>query len=297
MRRPYLLIAWIAASVVLVPTVVHPWGSAVHVYIASQLKPGNVNVCYGSLGPDMFNYAFEVGALKDVMYEQFHDYPQLLWNPGGTAVERSLAYGFMNHREDDLTAHFGGVQFGKREGYVILKARVLDSIIADKFQEYAAIRAAYPELTLAIAHNIVENSIDILIRRMDPQVGLKMMQAALSRDPIFPGMVIGAFGGGNSTVAGIIATVETVFKTLMFNYGGLFAMSDEEGIIDGLSAQMAAFAPVYLPPGIDLPYEVAFEIVKTGTKKGMDICKGTFFKEIKLTVEQARQNLSGYIID
>lgn len=297
MKRPRILIACLALSLLIVPASVYPWGSAVHTYIASMLKPGNANVWYASLAPDMFNYAFEVGALKDVMYDQFHLYPQLLWNPAGTSVERSLAYGFMNHREDDQTAHYAGVQFGKKDGYIIVKAMVLDDILASKFPEYAMIKAAYPELSLSIAHNIVENSIDILLKRMDPMVGQKMMQAASLRDGVFPAMVIGTYAGGDPTLSAIIGGVEGWFKAFMYSYGGLFAGLDEQGIIDVLSAQMAGFAPVFLPPGIELPYDLAFQIVKTGTIKGMDICKGTFFKEIKKTVEQARQNLSGYIIN
>jgi hypothetical protein len=297
MKRSRFLIAGLAVAMLAVPASVYPWGSAVHAYIAGQLKPGNANVCYGTLAPDMFNYAFEVGALQDVMYDQFHSNPQLLWNAGGTSVERSLAYGFMNHKEDDQTAHYGGVQFGKGEGYVIAKAKVLDDILASKFPEYAAIKAAYPALSLSIAHNIVENSIDILLKRMDPLVGVKMMQAASLRDPIFPSMVVNVWGGVHPSAPTIIPIVESAFKTLMYNYGGLFAIYDEAGIVDGLSAQMAAFAPVFLPPGIELPYDLAFQIVKVGTLKGMDICKGTFFKEVKKTIEQARTNLAGYNID
>jgi len=297
MKRPRLLIAGIAVCLAVAPATVYPWGSAVHTYIAAQLKPGNVNVWYGSLAPDMFNYAFEVGTLKDDMYNLFHNYPQLLWNQTDTAVERSLAYGFMNHKENDQTAHYGGVQFGKNEGYVIAKARILDNILASKFPEYAAIKAAYPALSLEIAHNIVENSIDILLKRMDPQVGLKLMESAALRDPGFPGMVIGAYAGGSLELAGIITAVEGAFKGLMLQYGALFANYDEQGIIQGLSAQMAAYAPVFLPPGIELPYNLAYQIVWTGTVKGMNICKGTFFKEIKQTVEQARRNLSGYNTD
>jgi len=297
MKRQRIVIACIAVCLALAPASVYPWGSAVHAYIASQLKPGNLNVCYASLAPDMFNYAFEVGTLKDVMYDQFHNFPQLLWDPSGTSIERSLAYGFMNHKEDDQTAHYSGIQFGKKDGYVIVKAQILDNILADKFPAYAAIKAAYPELSLSIAHNIVENSIDILLKRMDPQIGMKILMAANLRDGVFPGMVTAVFGGGDPVLSGTIGAVELAFKTLMFNYGGLFATFDEQGIIDGLSAQMAAFAPVFLPPGIVLPYDLAYQIVRTGTLKGMDICKGTYFKEIKKTIEQARQNLSGYDID
>jgi len=297
MKRPRFLIACLAVSLLVVPASVYPWGSAVHTYIASQIKPGNANVWYGSLAPDMFNYAFEVGALKDVMYQWFHESSNLAWIPGGTPVQRSLGYGFMNHWEADQTAHYGGVQFGKKDGYVIVKAMVLDNILASKFPEYAAIKVAYPELSLSIAHNIIENSIDILLKRMDPQVGLKIVQAALGRDIGFPAMLVGIYGAIHPSLSIVIPAVEGAFKALMYNYGGLFYAFDEQGIIDGLSAQMAAFAPVFLPPGIVLPYELAYQIVRTGTMKGMDICKGTFFKEIKKTIEQARQNLSGYVID
>lgn len=297
MKKKLSGILCLVAGLAFLTSAAYPWGSGVHVYIASQIKPGNPNVWYGAMAPDLFNYAFELGALKDVMYDQLHGYPQLLWNPAGTFAEKSLAYGCLLHREADQTAHYGGVQFGKLEGYIIAKARVLDDILASKFSEFAMIRDAYPEISLSIAHNIVENSIDILLKRMDSQIGLKIMQAASGRDGGFAAMLVAVFGAIHPSLPGVIPAVEGWFNGFLSGYGGLFAAGSQATIIDVLSAQMAAFAPVFLPPGIEMPYETAFNIVRTGTLKGMDICKGTFFKEIKETIQAAQANLAAYVIE
>jgi hypothetical protein len=294
MRMKRIFIATLAAALLVVPASVYPWGSAVHAYIASMLKPGNANVVYGSLAPDMFNYAFELGALKDVMYNQFHTDPQLLWPFANTFAEKSLAYGFMNHKEDDQTAHYNGIVFGRGEGYVIVKAKILDEFLAGKFPEYAALRQAYPAVSLEVAHNLIENSIDVLIKRVDPLIGLKLMRAATVRDTVFPSMVVNVWGGIDPSLQVVIPAVESAFKTLMFNYGGLFATNNEAQIIDALSAQMAGFAPVFLPPGVELGYDTAFAIAKAGTVKGIEICRGTSIIEILLTIGQARQHLAGY---
>ena len=294
MKKSRILVGFLAVALFVVPSSVYPWGSAVHAYIASHLKPGNANVVYGSLAPDMFNYAFELGALKDIMYQQFHTYPELLWGIAGTFNQKSLAYGFMNHKEDDQTAHYNGVVFGRGEGYVIAKAKVLDEYLAGKFPKYAELRSLAPQVSLEVAHNLIENSIDVLIRRVDPLVGLKLMRAATVRDSVFPSMIVNVWGGADPSLPTVIPVVESAFKTLMFNYGGLFATNNEAQIIDTLSAQMAGFAPVFLPPGFELSYETAFAIAKAGTIKGMEICRGTSLIEITLTIMQARQHLSGY---
>jgi hypothetical protein len=293
MKKTRILIGFLAAALLVVPSSVYPWGSAVHAYIASHLKPGNANVVYGSMAPDMFNYAFEVGPLKDFMYDQFHTYPQLLWGVAKTFNEKSLAYGFMNHKEDDETAHYNGILIGRGEGYVIVKAKLLDAYLAGKFPEYAGLRAMAPDVSLEVAHNLIENAVDVLIRRVDPLIGLQMMRAATVRDSVFPSMVNSVWGGYTPDLT-VIPAVEAAFKTLMFQYGALFATNNEAGIIDGLSAQMAGFAPVFLPPGVDLPYETAFAIAKAGTLKGMELCRSTYLLEITLTTAQARQRLSGY---
>lgn len=294
MKTKRIVVLGLAAALLVGPASVYPWGSAVHAFIASCLKPGNANVVYGSLAPDMFNYAFEVGALKDIMYQQFHTSPELLWGIAGNFKERSLAYGFMNHKEDDYTAHFSGIAFGRGEGYVIVKAKILDEYLAGKFPDYAGLRQAYPQVSLEVAHNLIENAVDVLIRRIDPLVGAKLMRATTVRDSVFPAMVVNVWGGADPSLSAVIPAVESAFKTLMFNYGALFATNNEAQIVDMLSAQMAGFASVFLPPGVELPYETAFAIAKAGTLKGMEICRGNALIEITLTIMQARQHLAGY---
>jgi len=293
MKKVGIFVGILVAALLIVPSFAFSWGSLVHAYIAWELAPGNFDVIYGTVAPDIPNYAFW-STVKDDMYEQFHTYPELMWNGSGTLEVRSLGYGFMNHKQDDQTAHFGAVRFGKTEGYVIAKAKVLDSILADKFPEYAYIKSLAPDLSLSIAHNIVENSIDILLYRVDPSIGGKLYMAAAGRNQdLFVGMLTAAY----PAFAADIPRAEAEFNALMTVYGGLFTLPDEQMIIHLLSQQMAAYASVYLPEGFPpLDPDLAYEIVRTGTVKGMNICRGTFLKEIKLTIEQARQNLSGYSI-
>lgn len=292
MKRTRMLVGFLAAALLIVASSAYPWGSAVHAYIGSLLKPGNANVVYGSLAPDMFNYAFELGTLKDTMYNELHTNPEWLWGVAATFNQKSLAWGFMNHKWDDVTAHSNGILIGQGVGYVIVKAHVVDEYLAGQFPVYAALKAYYPDVSLEVAHNLVENAVDILIKRVDPLIGLKLMRAATLRDSSFPGLVDQVWGG--SLPPGTIAAVESSFKTLMFNYGGLFATNNEAGLIDALSAQMAGFAPVFLPPGVTLDYDTAFAIAKAGTIKGMEICRSTYLLEVLLTAGQARQMLEGY---
>ncbi|MDH4196395.1 MAG: hypothetical protein OEW05_03205 [Candidatus Aminicenantes bacterium] len=274
----------------------YPWGSAVHVYVAFKLKGFDPNVMYGAMAPDCFNYYFDPPyEARPTLYGQFHNNPIALWDAAaGDPVKQALAYGFLSHGHvggADTTAHLAGAHFGKKDGYVIDKAKILDNILT-KFPEYRMLKAKYPEVSLEVAHNLVENAIDILIKRVDPQIGQKIQLAAILRDPIFPDWLASVYVYPFSY---LIPVVEDAFCGMMIGYGWLFDSYSEPDLVYWLSQQMAGFAGSFLPPDAQIPYETAFAIAKYGTEKAMTICQGTFSKEIEATVKYVESNLAGYI--
>ena len=274
----------------------YPWGSAVHVFIAFKLKGFNPNIMYGAMAPDCFNYYFDPPyEARPTLYGQFHNNAAALWSAAGDdAVKQALAFGFLSHGHvggADTTAHIAGAQFGKKNGYVIDKAHILDDILT-KFPEYRTLKAKYPEVSLEVAHNLVENAIDILIKRVDPDIGERIFLAALLRDVDFSTWLASVYVYPFSF---LIPPVEDVFCGMMRMYGSLFTMGEED-IIFFLSKQMADFAVDFLPGDVQIPPATAFAIAKYGTEKAMIICQGTFLKEIEATVKYVTSNLgwTGY---
>ena len=272
----------------------YPWGAAVHVYVASMIKPPNPNMWYGAIAPDCFNYYFGDPAIKYPLLAQFHDYPILLWNAAVTPEEKALAFGFLCHGQTggaDTTAHLRGVQFGKKEGYVILKAKVLDNILT-KFPEYRYLKAKHPEVSMEVAHNLLENGLDVLMKRIDPGIGEKIFVAALTRPAFFPDWLASVYA---PALASVILGVEDGFCGMMINYGWMFMAMPEPDIIYVLSQQMASYAPYFLPPDAQMTPERAFAIAKYGTEKAMEICADTFPKELEATIKFVNASLASFI--
>jgi hypothetical protein len=272
----------------------YPWGAAVHVYVASMIKPPNPNIWYGAIAPDCFNYYFDDLTVKYTLLAQFHDYPIDLWNAAGDdPAKKALAFGFLCHGQTggaDTTAHLHGVQFGKKEGYVILKAKVLDNILT-KFPEYRYLKAKYPAVSMEVAHNLLENGLDVLLKRIDPGIGEKIFVAALARADLFPDWLASVYA---PPLSGLIYAVEDAFRGMMMLYGSMFFMTEPE-IIYLLSQQMASFAPLFLPPDAQMTPERAFAIAKYGTEKAMEICADTFPVELEATIKFVNASLASFI--
>jgi len=278
----------------------YPWGAAVHVYVASMIKPPNPNIWYGAMAPDCFNYYFGDPTIKYPLLAQFHDNPIALWNNAGDdPIKKALAFGFFCHGQTggaDTTAHLHGIQFGKKEGYVILKAKVLDNILT-KFPKYRKLKAKYPDYSMEVAHNLLENGLDVLLKRIDPGIGEKIFGAALNRAnfaTFFPDWLASVYA---PSLAGLIGAVEDYFCGLMTNYGLMFAFMSEPEIVYMLSQQMATYAPAFLPndPDVQMTFEEAFAIAKYGTEKAMEICADTFPKELAVTVTFVGANMASFI--
>jgi hypothetical protein len=143
---------------------------------------------------------------------------------------------------------------------------------------------------MEVAHNLVENAIDVLIKRVDPGIGEKILLAAMLRNAYFPEWLTSVYGAFVGPAAYLIPIVEDAFRGMMQLYGTMFYLPEAD-IIYMLSQQMASYAPYFLPADAQIPPATAFAIAKYGTEKAMEICEGTFLKEIEATVKYVNANM------
>ena len=283
----------------------YSWGFATHTYINDHLgktkRNQNMDEIYGAVAPDAFEYLFNfpnyIGFLSDQTHVEF----TRLWNVLKAGLGRSLAYGFASHNDvwgADSTAHHSGLTFGQNEGYIIAKANLLAAIL-EQVPDYAALGLPYP-VTLEISHELMENGVDLLIKRIDPLIGHKLSSSAMFRTSDFPVLLVKAFAGDFSQFAGIsyheaskfIISAEKEFRRSIVLYGQAL-MQDEETAIQLISEGTADIAAsflaangIILPPGIDMVPLIEFAIGQS-----MDLCAQDFAGEIAATIAFVNQNL------
>ena len=76
----------------------------------------------------------------------------------------------------DVTAHHNDLTLGQGEGYVIVKAKAMKTYLSDTLA-YMGIRLD-DKVAMDLSHNFVEYGVDMLVKRLDGQVGAKMADAA-----------------------------------------------------------------------------------------------------------------------
>lgn len=290
-------------------TSAYPWGSAVHAYIADHLgkkfAPQNLNEIYGIMAPDVFNYSFTLGPVGyPAVYAATHYGFMKVWRAACLPLGKAEAFGFVAHNDAwgaDFTAHHAGRTAGLAEGYVVAKARLLLAALKN-YPEYKALEAMGLDdnIGLEVAHNLIETSIDILVKRADPQIGLRVGSAALLASPEFPALFIKAFTadlasffGGRVAFAKAVVAADLEFRKMMIAYGQAL-MQDEATAVDLLAGQMAELSAgflasygIILPPGVDLK-----PLIVTAIQGGMAICAGDFLGEILATTAFVKKNLA-----
>jgi hypothetical protein len=218
------------------------------------------------------------------------------------SIEKALAYGFVSHNDvwgADYTAHHSGITYGIDKGYIIAKAEILKEIL-EQVPEYNALGLPAP-VALEVSHNIVESGVDILLmKRIDPVIGQKIISSALLRSPEFPLLLIKAYAKDFYESAGItyldavkiITSAEREFRKTTILYGQALTQN-EATAIKLISEQMAelseAFLAAYgvtLPPGTDLT-----PLIKFAIKQSMKICAKDFDEEIAATINFVDQQL------
>jgi hypothetical protein len=290
---------------VLLPSAAFSWGSAVHAYIDGKLAAKgtllNLNQVYGAMAPDAFNFAFDQPVYMGFLYEQTHTNFLKVWHEAELRPAKALAVGFVSHNDvwgADYTAHHSGLTSGKGKGYIIAKAEALKGIL-NLIPEYIALNIPDP-VGLEVAHNLVENSVDILMRHVDRRIGEKVIAAALLPHPNMPLLLVKAYGGMLADYAGIsdraaakfIASSERQFRNITILYGQALTL-DDAAAVQALAEQLADFAQAFLasygiilPPGTDLTPLLGF-----GISQGMMLCAGDFAQEVEATTVFVEQQL------
>ncbi len=290
----------------LLVTSAYPWGSAVHAYIADHLgkkfAPQNLNEMYGIMAPDIFNYSFDLGpAGYPAVYTMTHYGFMKIWRAAILPLGKAQAFGFVAHNDAwgaDFTAHHAGRTVGLAEGYVVAKAQILlDMLKLDP--GYFAL--GLPDaIGLEVAHNIIETSVDILLKRADPSIGQRVGGSALLASPEFSLLFIKAFAadmtsyfGGRVKFVKAVIAADLEFRKMMIAYGQAL-MQDEATAVDLLAGQMAELSMGFLASyGVTLPAGTDLKpLIVMAINGGMAICASDFLGEIQATTAFVKANLT-----
>lgn len=283
------------------------WGSATHAYVDGQIGKRALfdkQECYGGMGADAFNFMFENPAVSSYLYGQCHTEFMKMWDAARMPTGKALAFGFVSHNDvwgADMTAHHRGLTFGQEQGYVIAKAEILKGMLV-RIPQFAALGLP-DQVVMEIAHNFVEYGTDILLKRVDPMIGQKIVTSALVRSPEFPLLLIKSYGEGLASTTGmsrleaarLIVVAEMEFRKTIIAYGQSLTM-DENTALQLLAEQMGAFAAGFLAAyGIVLPDGVELvPLLKEGIQGAVLLCATDYPGELAATVEEVKLQLKAH---
>jgi hypothetical protein len=291
----------ILLSLIFFSSTAFAWGSATHAYIDDQLmkKRGlkNVNELYGAMSSDIFNYLFEAPFQKD-LYMQTHYQFLKVWDQAKTGTSKALAYGFMSHNDSwgaDSTAHHAGMTFGLTEGYITTKAKELSTLAP-----LPADLGIPPDAALELYHNFVESGVDLLVKKLDPSIGDKMITSALRRSREFPYLLVRSYSadlapyfGSPGDAAKAIIAAEKEFRKMTILYGQAL-LQDEGMALNLVSEQMAdlseKFLSAYNIPAP--PKEQAIQLIAFYITVAMTLCESDYAQEIAETQNYVAQQMS-----
>ncbi len=314
MKKPALVLITILLSVLFFSESAFSWGGAVHAYLAEQYSAKNKltagNQIYGGFTPDIFNFRFDAPAYMAYLFNQTHNNTMRVWDAAQSGPEKALALGFVSHNEvwgADFTAHRSGITFGQQGsipgkpgegGYIIAKAYILKAIL-EQDPAYSALQL--PEaVSLEVAHNLIEYGVDILMKNLDPGIGLTLTDAAFQPNPAIPLLLQKAYAADFADHFGIrfvdafmfIRSSETEFRTMMAHYGQALMRDDATSILL-LSGQLAELATQFLasygyvlPPGVDIA-----PLLQSGIMLSMMLCANDFAAEVLATADFVDQQL------
>ena len=274
-----------------------PWGSATHAYIIDQLmrKGGPPRLMYGAMAPDVFNYFFQDLTLRDQLYAMTHFDFMKLWNASKGPSDRPSAYGFVSHNNvwgADSTAHLKSLTFMPNEGFVITKAKILWDLI----------KAEFPfgdELGVSICHDVIEAAVDLLIKKLDPNIGNRLVDSARSADKKILELLNKAYLGDVTMLVGsealakyLIAQNETGFRYAVLQLGNALKQKSP----NDLNAIAAIFSALGQQAyGIDVPPAVVATVLGLAMWVSTDPLFGPdCFNEIYATIDFVRLNLNAH---
>jgi hypothetical protein len=308
------------------------WGNATHVYFAHRLGakigPVNIQEMYGALGPDVFNYLFDVNGF--FLASQAHFSPENVYALANTPEKKAFAFGFMTHNNvygADLTAH-GSPDFpnplwpARKPGWVIKYGNIAAGYLVAPLKQILA-AAGVPDgaqdglasyLAPTMGHDLVETAVDILVKRnQDPLIGLRMAIAARARTPQ-AGILLAdayatslvAFTGGSdeipdvdeATARALIIGAESQYQLAMEQYGQAF-MLPEKQLIKVLAQQSAAVGKILIETVLtqelgDNGWNVTVDpaLVEENIPKCMVLVKHVYAAELENTLDFTARQLA-----
>ena len=316
MRRKLAIGMVVCCLVLLGVTQAHAWGSAAHCYVAGEIGKElplmNANESYGIVGPDIFNYSFELTSQPE-LYENLYAHTHgVAGNEAFMKVweiakfhnyQKNLAYGYVAHNDVwgmDFTAHWKARtisapddSFGELPpGYVIIKAYLLNQVLTSNVPKWKNLPLD-DTAKIGLAHDLVETAVDILIARMDPQIGEKMIWSALLRNRDFPVLLTKAIG---DEYRGLIFSAEKEFRKIIILLGTALTQ-DEESAIDSLSDNMAELGVALLQmQGITIDHADAKLLAEAGIQIAMGLCEPDLADEIAATIQFVKNNLRHHAV-
>jgi hypothetical protein len=259
----------------------------------------NLNEIYGGVMPDLFNTLFDYPEYLDFLPDQTHLKFMKVWKASRGDVEKSLAFGFVSHNDRwgaDYTAHHACQTCGQPIGYAYAKANVLLS------EAPLPSELEIPdEIAIEIFHEIVENAVDILVKRTEPLIGDRLSSAAQQRSPRFPQLLVRAYAKRFASLAGIteleaaqfIQAAESDFREAILSYGQILSW-DEGDAIHSISEQTASLAQGFLALyGITLPIgqEDMVGMIISYMGLAMESCQDDYLEEIEATIPYVKHKL------
>jgi hypothetical protein len=271
MKKKFSLAAGVITALLVISTAGYSWNYATHAYIAGKIGTLTpilkMNQVYGILAPDVFNLEFSL--MNDAVLRGYtHGVPlegtgglnqdfMAVWRNADGPFQLADAAGYLAHNDAwgaDYIAHWMGIPppppfppgyENEHPGYIIALAIKLDQILAGA-GVWSTLAANGIVLTIdermMFTENIIEYAGDIIIKRADPGIGQKIMEASMVRTPSFWALLMRAFPRQYKP---LMKAAEETYQQDMIQYGGLL-LADEETIMAVVAQQMAEFSIQYL---------------------------------------------------
>ena len=159
MIKKYLQIAFGMALILWAPSQLKAFNSATHLYIAEHVFQDSrfkLDLYYGSVAPDLYFFVKQPQKWPTALDDTHHQFVDLRPFASGLS-QTAFANGWLTHNEKDPWGadHYAHID----PGYVIQKAKQIKG------------------LSLDFAHLAVEVAIDVLLKKEDPQLGEKLLDA------------------------------------------------------------------------------------------------------------------------
>ena len=281
------------------------WGPAVHAYVGLEIGSSdgrlNRNQVYGAIAPDVVNYMFSSPHQAD-LYQATHFNFLPLWANASNRVQQALARGFSSHNMAwgaDFTAHTSSLTLDPSRGYVIIKAELLAAEL-EANSLYALARVPH-DLTLQVAHELVEVAVDVLMQQSHPTLGHQLTAAVVARDSSYSRLFTRTYAAPLAPFFGDSAARATVelrhaeqrFRQLIIAYGHGLAGPPAQ-VVNRLATQeiriakeaAKAYGIQSLPPNSLLkPMFSQFVL------RAMTLCQPDFAAEVNATVAAVAQEL------